>query len=339
MARPLRIDIPNGLYHVTSRGWERRRIVHDDDDRAGWLRLLERVAVRCGWRVFAWALMNNHFHLYLRTPEPNLSAGMHDLNSGYASLFNRRHRRSGSLFQGRFKAILVEDESHALELTRYVHLNPVRAKVVARPRQFAWSSYREYLGVRKPPPWLDWQTVLGEFDGDRRRRRLAYRRFVEAGTSRKVKSPLADVVGGVFLGTSGWVEKWRRWLAEQPSAPAIPAQRQLAWRPTLDHVVQAVSRAFGVAPGRLLLPRRRGNEGRLVAIYLSRQLTDEAVGAIARHFGGVSTAAISKAVRRAAARREDDRRWDRQLARLAAELSNPPAALDAARHKKLQVKT
>ena len=125
MSRPLRIDIENGIYHVTSRGWERRVIVRDDRDREQWLSLLDRVAVRCGWQVFAWTLLDNHFHLFLRTPEANLSAGMHDLNSGYASTFNRRYRRSGSLFQGRFKAVLVENDSHALELTRYVHLNGV----------------------------------------------------------------------------------------------------------------------------------------------------------------------------------------------------------------------
>lgn len=108
MARPLRIEFEDGLYHVTVRGWERRQIVRCDRDREDWLRLVDKTVTRCGWRVFSWVLMSNHFHLYLRTPQPNLSAGMHDLNSGSASLFNRRHRRSGSLFQGRFKAILVE---------------------------------------------------------------------------------------------------------------------------------------------------------------------------------------------------------------------------------------
>lgn len=162
MTRPLRIDVEDGLYHVTSRGWERRPIVRDDRDRKRWLDLLERVATRCGWRVFAWALMRNHHHLYLRTPQPNLSAGMHDLNSGYASGFNRRWRRCGSLFQGRFKAVLVEDQSHAVELSRYVHLNPVRASVVERPEEYAWSSYPDYLAMRRAPAWLDWETVLGE---------------------------------------------------------------------------------------------------------------------------------------------------------------------------------
>ena len=103
MARPLRIEIEDGVYHVTTRGWERRRIVRSDRDREDWLELLDQVVTRCGWRVFAWVLMTNHFHLFVRTPEANLSAGMHDLNSGYASLFNRRYRRAGSLFQGRFK--------------------------------------------------------------------------------------------------------------------------------------------------------------------------------------------------------------------------------------------
>lgn len=127
MARPLRIELENGLYHVTSRGWQRWDIVRDDVDRESWLELLERVARRCGWRVFAWVLMTNHWHLFPRTPQPNLSAGMHDLNSGYASRYNRRHQRVALLFQGRFQAILVEDESHAAGLSRYIHLNPVRA--------------------------------------------------------------------------------------------------------------------------------------------------------------------------------------------------------------------
>jgi len=162
MARPLRIEIEDGLYHVTSRGWERCVIVHDDADREEWFKLLDRVARRYGWRFFAWVLMDNHFHLFLRTPNGDLSAGMHDLNSGYASWFNRRHHRVGSLYQGRFKAILVEDASYAWTLSRYIHLNPVRAKMVTRPEDHVWSSYRYFLRARDAPDWLDWQTVLDE---------------------------------------------------------------------------------------------------------------------------------------------------------------------------------
>lgn len=320
MSRPLRIDVEDGLYHVTSRGWERRPVARDDRDRQRWFDLFDRVTTRCQWRVFAWVLMGNHFHLYLRTPEPNLSTGMRDLNSGYASGFNRRHRRCGALFQGRFKTVLVEDESHALELTRYVHLNAVRARMVERPEEYGWSSYPDYLGLRKAPAWLDWETVVGELAKDRRRARAAYRCFVEAGMGDAATSPLAAAVGGMFLGGAAWVDEWRRRLAEEPARETVPAQRQLAWRPTLDDVVAMVSAAYAIEPSELLAIRRRSNEARSAAIYLARLLTDEAVGAIGDYFGGVSTAAISKTVAQAENRRGEDHAWDGRLGRLSEHL-------------------
>ncbi len=320
MARPLRIDIENGLYHVTSRGWERRVVVRDDRDRQRWLELLDRVATRCGWRVFAWVLMSNHFHLFLRTPLPNLSAGMHDLNSGYASGFNRRYRRCGSLFQGRFKAVLVEDDSHAIELTRYVHLNPVRASLVERPEEHAWSSYQDYLAVRKTPEWLDCETVLGALGKNRSRARSAYRCFVEAGLSEPPKSPLERAVGGMFLGSGEWIEGWRRRLSAEPFREGVPLQRELAWRPTLEHVVGAVSETFGVEAAELRVSRRHGNEARSAAIYLARHQTDTAVGAIRAYFGGVSAAAISKVVARMETRRAEDPVWNQRLAELSERL-------------------
>ena len=127
MPRRLRIELAGGLYHVTNRGVDRMNIVRDDDDRHEWFRLLNRVATRCGWRVFAHVLMTNHFHLFLKLHDPNLSSGLHDLQSGYATLFNKTHERTGPLFQGRFHAVLVESEGHAWSLSRYIHLNPCRA--------------------------------------------------------------------------------------------------------------------------------------------------------------------------------------------------------------------
>src|SRR4051812_606910 len=127
MPRSSRIDVANGLHHITQRGLHRTNIVLNDDDRSHWWRLFERVALRCRWRIFAVALLDNHFHIYLQTPDPNLSVGMRDLNGGYASLFNQLHKRDGPLYQGRFKSILVENESHSWELSRYVHLDPYRA--------------------------------------------------------------------------------------------------------------------------------------------------------------------------------------------------------------------
>jgi putative transposase len=276
--------------------------------------------------VFAWTLLDNHFHLYLRTPQANLSAGMHDLNSGYVSFFNRRHRRCGALFQGRFKAILVEDESHATELTRYLHLNGVRARNVGRPEDYAWSSYQEYLGMRKAPAWLDWETVLSEVAQERSRARAAYRRFVEAGLSQPLASPPAAAVGGMFLGGSAWVDGWRRRLADEPLEKAVPLQRRLAWRPGVEEVIDAAAQAFGVEGAEVLVSRRHGNDARLAAIYLVRQVTDEGVGAMGRRFGGVSAAAISKTVARVGKRRGEDRPWDRRLAKILDQLHANPGS-------------
>jgi chromosomal replication initiation ATPase DnaA len=221
-----------------------------------------------------------------------------------------------------------------LELTRYIHLNPVRARIVERPEAYDWSSYRDYLASGNAPAWLDRETVIGGLAKDASLTRLAYRRFVEAGLSESVRSPLTDAVGGVFLGASDWVDRWRRRLSEEPARGAVPAVRQLAWRPTLEDVVAEVSKDFDVKPAELLVRLRHGNEARSAAIYLARLVTDEAAGAIGRYFGGVSTAAISKAVARAEERRQKDRAWDRRLKTLSEHLT---ANADA--EQELKVKT
>lgn len=324
MARPLRIEIENGLYHVTSRGWERCAIVKDDEDRREWMKLLDRVAIRCGWRFFAWALMDNHFHLFLRTPNADLSAGMHDLNSGYATWFNRRHQRVGSLFQGRFKAILVEDESYAWTLSRYIHLNPVRAGIVKRPQHHAWSSYRYFLQSRGVPDWLDWRTVLDEMGKNRSRTRQAYRRFVELGLSTEIPSPLEQVVGKVLLGSQQWVEKMRQQLGHDEVDGNIADLREVVWRPTKEAIEAEVAADFGVDLPLILSKRVRNNDARMAALYLIRQLTNEPATQLASRYGGVSQAAISKSVKRAELRMDDDVKWRRRLNRLTKSLRSPP---------------
>jgi len=146
MSRPLRIETLDGLYHVMSRGNERRRIVRDDADRWKRVEWLRRTVETYGWLIHAFVVMTNHDHLFVQTPDPNLSAGMQYYNGSYSSYFNRRHRRSGHLFQGRFKAHIVETEGHYLELSRYIHLNPVRAALAAKPEEWRWNSYGGITG-------------------------------------------------------------------------------------------------------------------------------------------------------------------------------------------------
>ena len=151
MARPLRIELAGGLYHVTSRGDRREDIYGGDEDRQAWLELFGNVCVRFNWRCHAYCQMSNHYHLVLETPEGNLAQGMRQLNGVYTQQVNRRYGKTGHVFQGRYKAILVDKDSYLLELARYVVLNPVRAAMVKDARDWPWSSYRAMIGETPLP--------------------------------------------------------------------------------------------------------------------------------------------------------------------------------------------
>ena len=174
MARPLRIENAGGLYHVTARGDRREDIYADYEDRLGWLSIFGDVCDRFFWRCHAYCLMTNHYHLVVETPEGKLSHGMRQLNGVYTQAFNRRHRLVRHLFQGRFKAILVERDAYLLELARYVVLNPVRAGMVADAGDWPWSSYRAMVGEDRSPEWLEVDGLLGCFGRDRSSARKRY---------------------------------------------------------------------------------------------------------------------------------------------------------------------
>ena len=308
MARPLRIDLPGGVYHVTSRGLERRAIVRDDGDRRKWEQLLDAVAIRCQWDVFAWTLLDNHFHLFLRTPEANLSAGMHDLNSGYVSGLNRRHGRCGPLFQGRFKAILVESGRHEWELGRYVHLNPVRAGLVARPEAYRWGSCRFCLGARGAPPWLRWEEALSQHGRTVRAARRAYAAYLAEGVATPPPSPFEGMVASSLLGSARFVARMRGWLADRLPDREVPTVRALRRTGTGEAIETAVCEAFGVSPDVLHQRGRWHNDARAVAVYLCRKWTGAPEGELGGRFGGVGGAAISRTARQVAERLRRDRR-------------------------------
>jgi putative transposase len=178
MPRSPRIQFPGAFYHVTSRGNQKQPVFYTPWDRARFLDGLKEIHDKAGFLVHAYCLMDNHYHLLIETKQANLSQGMQHLNTAYTIYFNRRHRRVGHLFQGRFKAILIEAETYALELSRYIHLNPVRAGLSPFPESHPWSSYRDYIGEREPPPWLETQLVLGLFGTDTKESRQGYRAYV-----------------------------------------------------------------------------------------------------------------------------------------------------------------
>lgn len=271
MARPLRIQFAGALYHVISRGNERRAIVRDDADRRRRLDWLRRTVETYRWRLHAFVLMTNHEHLFVETPEPSLSAGMQYLGGSYTSYFNRRHGRSGHLFQGRFKGHLIEEEGYFLEVSRYVHLNPVRAGMVGHPQDYPWSSYPGYARARQAVAWVSYDRVLREFGRDLAGARRAYGRFVRAGVDDPPPSPFAEAVGQLLLGSEAFVARVRQLLHDRPDDSALPQLRQLRPRPTLRRIVEEVAAHFGHDPEDWQQGRRVDDASRALAAYLARR--------------------------------------------------------------------
>ena len=181
MARPLRIEYAGALYHVTSRGDRREDIYHDDEDRLIWLQVFSQVCSRFNWRCHAWCLMDNHYHILIETIEGNLSQGMRQLNGVYTQKSNRKHSRVGHVFQGRYKAIVVQKDSYLLELVRYIVLNPVLAKMVNGLNDWPWSSYSSMVGESESPEWLEADWILSTFAEKRQVAIAKYIDFVRAG--------------------------------------------------------------------------------------------------------------------------------------------------------------
>lgn len=243
MARPLRLEHEGAVWHVTSRGNERKNIFRSDADRLLFLALLAAAVKRFNWIVHVYTLMSNHFHLVIETPEKTLSRGMQWLNGQYALRFNKRHKRVGHLFQGRFHGRLVQKESHLLELTRYVVLNPVRAGMVARPEEYRWSSYRATVGLEAPPEWLTIDWVLRQFGSEPKAAAARYAEFVDAGVGIE-RSPWDDLVGQIFLGTAEWTLRMQALIDEEPRSEEHPRAQRGPARPTMDAVLEAVATTF-----------------------------------------------------------------------------------------------
>jgi putative transposase len=204
MGRLRRLEYPGGLWHVTNRGVEKRQIFLDARDGRTFLRSLADAIPRFRWRLHAYVLMSNHYHLLIETVEPTLSRGMQRLGGDYADFFNWRHERTGHLFQGRFKAHLIDTDTYLLEVARYIVLNPVRARLVASPEEWRWSSYNATAGLEPAPPWLTIATILSRFGSLKPAEH--YRGFVAAGIG-NTESPWKGLVDQMFLGSAAFVER------------------------------------------------------------------------------------------------------------------------------------
>jgi len=233
MARPLRLELAGGLYHVTSRGDGREDIYLSDSDRAVWLAALGQVCQRFNWVCHAWCQMNNHYHLLIETPEANLAKGMRQLNGVYTQRFNRLNGRVGHVFQGRYKAILVERDSYLLELARYVVLNPLRAGMVKRLEAWPWSSYLATCGQTPAQEWLQTDWILAQFGRQRASAIRKYVQFVHEGA--RLPSVWAQLQGQIYLGSEAFVKKMQAKIEKEPALNEIPrTQRRALTQPLAD---------------------------------------------------------------------------------------------------------
>ena len=236
MTRPLRIEYPGAVYHITSRGNDKKPIFKNDHDYENFLNTLYHVNKRYNWICHAYCLMANHYHLLIETPDGNLSLGMRQLNGVYTQLFNKGHSRTGHLFQGRYKGILIQKDSHLLEVCRYVVLNPVRARMVERPEQWKWSSYRATAGKGRPSPSLTTDWVLGQFSGKRAKAEKEYQEFVQRDIGEK--SIWADVKGQIILGEDNFVDRLLPHLKKYQNVPEISRSQRFVNRLPLEKIFQ-----------------------------------------------------------------------------------------------------
>ncbi len=235
MSRPLRLEFSGALYHVTSRGDRREDIYDDEEDRERFLEILSGVVADFNWVCHAYCLMDNHYHLLVATPDGNLSKGMRQLNGVYTQASNRRHGRSGHMFQGRYKAILVDEDAYLLEVARYVVLNPVRAGMVSEAGDWPWSSYRAMVGEVIRPAWLTVDGVLGQFGKRRATARANYARFVAEG--RGLPPLWHQLNRQVFLGDDAFVLRARAALTGTDDDVNIPATQRRPPPPPLASFV------------------------------------------------------------------------------------------------------
>jgi putative transposase len=239
MARPLRIEFPGAVYHVTSRGNARERIFHGERDNQIFLEILGNAIGRYSWLCYAYCLMENHYHLIIETPEPNLSKGMQYLNGAYTQAHHRRHQTVGHLLQGRFKSIIVDKEHYLLEPARYVALNPVRAGIAGNPQEWPWSSYSATAGLKPAPPYLQIAPILHCFDSRLEEARQSYRTFVLAGINKE--SPWKKLKSQVILGSEEFIEQVKPSLTPEPQAEKfpsreIPKSQRFALHPSLPEI-------------------------------------------------------------------------------------------------------
>ena len=297
MSRPWRIEYEGALYHLMSRGNEGNDIFIDKKDRVNFLDTIGEMSERYDFDIFAYVLMDNHYHLLVRSRLANLKKAMQWFGTTYTQRFNRRHYRSGHLFQGRYKSLIVQNDAYLLQLSYYIHRNPVRAGIVKRLADYRWSSYRVYAYGRKTPEWLSTDLILSQFKGEPDKNK-SYREKVQKYAQEEERL-IENTRHNLILGTKKFAEKICKKYLPAETDSAIPQQNQLSKDLNVAEFLKKAEKIFNcdvkrfVKAGRLSGPEKDTRDLLLYYIWRAGRLTNDQIG---EQFG-LSYSAVSHAVK------------------------------------------
>ncbi|MDP3788793.1 MAG: transposase [Candidatus Omnitrophota bacterium] len=298
MARPLRIEYPGAFYHVIQRGNEKKNIFLSEQDRLKFYEYLAILHIRYKVNIHTYCLMRNHYHLIMETENANLASAMHYLNTSYTVYFNLKSKRTGHLFQGRYKAILVEADEYLHQLSRYIHLNPVRAGLVKDPANYPHSSYKYFVSTQKRPGWLKTNFILSMFDASTKKAMPLYKKFILEGIGNETDIIRKNVSFGFLLGGQDFMDDIKSRFIEGKDDPEIPVLKAAQYRLSPEAIKEMVTKKIG-----------ENKLSRKVCIYLIRKHTALSLKKIAGLFDGIGDAGVSVLCRRI----DDERTKDKKL--------------------------
>ena len=292
MTRPLRLSFENAFYHITARGNRRERIFYSDRDKEIFLKRLKEMLIKYSMICYAYCLMDNHYHLFIKTNKSNLSQGIHYLNSSYANWFRNKHQIIGPLFQGRFKSILVDADHYALVLSVYIHLNPIRAGIIKQLEDYPWSSYLDYLNLGKSDI-SDPSFILKSIDQDTFKAMSKYREYVSE--NQDMKNPLKSSYRHIALGSATFIERVKEKMEHLGRRREIPSTRFLS-KYDVDTIITKMTQALHIER-KMIFDKKRGNLNRSLAIYLIKRFTPLSLSEIGELFK-MDYSAVSQAAKR-----------------------------------------
>jgi REP element-mobilizing transposase RayT len=311
VARPLRIEYEGALYHVTSRGNEKRKVFFSRKDYEKFKEYLANAIEKFGFVLHGYVLMTNHYHLIIETPEKNLSKIMHYVNSSYTTYTNVKRKRNGHLFQGRFKAIVVDRDSYLLELSRYLHLNPVRANMAEKPEDYPYSSYGCFA-ASTGDKLVTTRTILEMISSNPAMAREKYISFVESAMGEEIESPFKKVYGGIILGNVNFVKGVLGKIEDdQLEKEETSNRRSLRASRLPEEVISAICTHYGIAPEEISSVGK--SDVRKICLYLLKKHTSAANREIGEVLGGMGATAVAKAYQRFTDDLADDPRLNKWL--------------------------